>query len=247
MISGNAIIPKITKELSTNPIRIYLPSFPLTFRFLTFRDSSGILVTINKDNIRINIISSKKELVNELKSADCVLWPAITTEITARALAGVGSPLKVVACVVSRLNIASRKAAQTGMIAGIISKSNALKISIFPGIKVPVESESQSILYNIIPGATPKLTTSARLSSSFPIAEYDFSNLAEKPSRKSKIIAARISHEAVIIFPLAAKIIAINPAVRLSEVIKFGICFVMIIFIVSQVGSKIKINFVFMI
>ena len=42
----------------------------------------------------------------------------ITTEITASAFAGVGNPLNVVACVESRLNIASLKAAHTGIMAG---------------------------------------------------------------------------------------------------------------------------------
>lgn len=76
-------------------------------------------------------------------------------------------------------------------------------------------------------GATPKLTTSARESSSFPISEYDFSNLAENPSKKSKIMAATINHEAVKRLPFAAKIIAINPDTRLSDVMRFGICLFM--------------------
>ena len=79
----------------------------------------------------------------------------------------------------------------------------------------------------IIAGATPKLTISARLSSSFPNSEYALSNLADKPSRKSNIIAANIRHEAVTRFPFAAKIIAINPDARLSDVMKFGKCFML--------------------
>ena len=75
-------------------------------------------------------------------------------------------------------------------------------------------------------GAAPKLTASARESSSFPISEYAFSNLAEKPSRKSKIIAARISHEAVIRSLFIVNIIAIKPEARFREVMKFGICFI---------------------
>jgi hypothetical protein len=75
-------------------------------------------------------------------------------------------------------------------------------------------------------GAAPKLTASARESSSFPISEYAFSNLAEKPSRKSKIIAARMSHEAVTISPLTAKSIEINPAARFRQVMRFGMCFI---------------------
>lgn len=57
--------------------------------------------------------------------------------------------------------------------------------------------------------------------------EYAFSKRAEKPSRKSKIIAASINHEAVIMFPFAAKIIATNPDNRLSDVMMFGICFIL--------------------
>lgn len=87
------------------------------------------------------------------------------------------------------------------------------------------------------PGATPKLTTSARLSSSLPIAEYAFSRRAENPSRKSKIIAARISHEDVTMSPLAAKIIATKPETRLSDVIRFGICFIMKLVIVWSEGE----------
>ena len=78
----------------------------------------------------------------------------------------------------------------------------------------------------IIAGATPKLTTSARLSSSLPRSEYDFSNRATKPSKKSKIMAATISHEATIISPRAAKMTAMKPETRLRDVMKFGICFI---------------------
>ena len=53
------------------------------------------------------------------------------------------------------------------------------------------------------------------------------SNLAEKPSRKSKIIAASISHEAVIRSPFSINIIEINPETRFSEVIVLGICFIL--------------------
>jgi hypothetical protein len=40
-------------------------------------------------------------------------------------------------------------------------------------------------------------------------------------------MAASTSQEAVIIKPFAAKIIAINPDARLSDVIKFGKCFIL--------------------
>jgi hypothetical protein len=120
---GNAFILKIAKAASTSPIRIYLPSFPFNFRFTAFIDSNGILLTINKDNTTVKSISKKGEPQNELNRWDCELWPAITTEITASAFAGIGKPLNVLVCVESTLNIASRKAPHTGISADI-SKSS---------------------------------------------------------------------------------------------------------------------------
>jgi hypothetical protein len=40
-------------------------------------------------------------------------------------------------------------------------------------------------------------------------------------------MAARISHDAVTMSPLDAKIIAKNPDARFKEVIKLGICFIL--------------------
>jgi hypothetical protein len=74
-----------------------------------------------------------------------------------------------------------------------------------------------------------------------PTAEYALRALAAKPSRKSNIIAVRISHEAPVRFPLSAKIIEIKPAARLREVMKLGICFILILVVQEEV--KIKINF----
>ena len=71
----------------------------------------------------VKSISKKAELVKELKINDCELCPAITTEITARAFAGIGNPLNVLAWVVSTLKTASRKAPHTGISADM-SKSN---------------------------------------------------------------------------------------------------------------------------
>ncbi len=93
----------------------------------------------------------------------------------------------------------------------------------------------------IIAGATPKLTTSARESSSLPIAEYAFSNLAVNPSRKSNTIAASISHEAVIRLPFNTKIMEINPDIRLRDVIRLGRYF--ILRKLKRGSVKIKINF----
>jgi len=79
----------------------------------------------------VKSISKKAELVKELKINDCELCPAITTEITARAFAGIGNPLNVLAWVESTLKTASRKAPHTGIIAGIIIKIMNFKTSEF--------------------------------------------------------------------------------------------------------------------
>jgi hypothetical protein len=135
IIKGNAFILNIAKTISTIPTRIYLPSFPLNFRFATFRDSSGILLTIKRDRMMVKSISKIAELVKELKINDCELCPAITTEITARAFAGIGNPLKVVVWVESRLKTARRIAPHTGINAGIIIKIMILKTSEFKTVE----------------------------------------------------------------------------------------------------------------
>ena len=132
------------------------------------------------------------------------------------------------------MNFASRSAAQTGIIT-VINRTNA-----------GTDSGSEPLIswYMIAAGATPKLTTSARESSSFPISEYAFSSLAVNPSRKSKIMAASINQEAFARSPLNAKMTEMNPAARFSDVMKLGIC--LNIDLLSE-GNKIKINFLFII
>jgi len=183
-------------------------------------------VTIRSDIIIVKIISADAELVKEVKRALELKCMAITNETTANAFAGVGKPLNEVVCESSMLNFASRSAAQTGITAG------SRRINIAPD---PIVSENQVPFvareefrswYKIIAGATPKLTTSARESSSLPISEYAFRSLAESPSRKSKIIATSMSQEAFTISPLRVKTMDMNPAVRLSDVMKFGICLI---------------------
>ena len=84
-------------------------------------------------------------------------------------------------------------------------------------------------LYIIIAGATPLVTKSAIESSCFPNSPDTFSNLAANPSKKSKIMPNKINKDANANAPFNAKITAINPENRLSSVIKFGICFLIII------------------
>jgi hypothetical protein len=63
---------------------------------------------------------------------------------------------------------------------------------------------------------------------------------AENPSRKSNIMAARISHDAVTMSPSDAKIMAKNPDARFKEVIKFGICFIVSEDIIFDRGVKLR-------
>ena len=130
-------------------------------------------------------------------------------------------------CDSSVLKTASRKTAQTHIITGEkrISLSPApLALVIMGQVS---DSEEPRKWYIINAGAIPKLTASARESSSFPMSEYAFRRRAEKPSNQSKIIAAMISHDAVTTSPLTAKTSDMKPAARLRHVMKFGICFIL--------------------
>lgn len=64
-------MPSIASEISTETIRIYLPSFPFNLRFENLRDSKGILLTMKMDRPIVNKIRNAGELVSELKISDC--------------------------------------------------------------------------------------------------------------------------------------------------------------------------------
>ena len=81
-------------------------------------------------------------------------------------------------------------------------------------------------------GSTPKLTISARESSSFPISEYAFRSLAANPSQKSNPAAANMSGKAMSIRPCKVKITPRVPEIRFIEVIVFGICLIICICII---------------
>jgi hypothetical protein len=100
---------------------------------------------MSSDSIIVKRIIKNGELRKELKSSDCVFSLAITTEITAIALAGVGNPLKVVVWVESRLKIASLRAANTGMTAGIIIMAKIFIPSVLTAIGAEYKRESFSI------------------------------------------------------------------------------------------------------
>ena len=56
-----AAMPAMGNDTKTIPTRIYLPSFPLIFRFENLRESKGILLTINNDRETVRIISNRGE------------------------------------------------------------------------------------------------------------------------------------------------------------------------------------------
>jgi hypothetical protein len=68
----------------------------------------------------------------------------MTTDITASPFAGVGNPLNVVDCVESRLNIASLRAAHTGIIDGNIIISVVFTLLEFTNVGAYKERESLS-------------------------------------------------------------------------------------------------------
>ena len=97
---------------------MYLPSFPLNSKFFIFSENNGILLTISSARVNVNSVSHTGELTKELSRGELELLKARTTDTTAMAFAGVGSPRKSVDCSESRLNFARRNAAQTGITAG---------------------------------------------------------------------------------------------------------------------------------
>ena len=70
----------------------------------------------------------------------------------------------------------------------------------------------------------PNVIKSAKLSSCFPISLLDFSNLAKKPSKKSRNAPTMIHEEAKVRLPPMAKRIAKIPNAKLPKVIRLGIC-----------------------
>ncbi len=112
MIRGNVFSPTRVKESKIKARSRYLPSFPFSFRFANFSDNKGIRLTINNERRIVRVIIMKGDAVTWRTVSESDRCPARTSEITARALAGVGMPLKVVAWVVSTLKTARRSAAQ---------------------------------------------------------------------------------------------------------------------------------------
>ena len=83
-------------------------------------------------------------------------------------------------------------------------------------------------------GATPKVTTSASESSSFPSAPETPKRRAMNPSKKSKTAPRTMKSSAMVSAPLMAKWMAMQPQMRLQLVIELGICF----FTMKRIGKR---------
>ena len=81
----------------------------------------------------------------------------------------------------------------------------------------------------MIPGATPEVTISASESNCFPNSLPTSSTLAANPSKKSKKIPKSINKAAICKLPRAAANTATTPQNKLRSVIKFGICFLIML------------------
>ena len=78
---------------------------------------------------------------------------------------------------------------------------------------------STNHLNNIIDGATPKLTISARESSWTPKSDFALRTLATQPSSKSQIAAKIINHAALYsLLPINTTVIAEQPNIKLIRV-----------------------------
>jgi len=167
--------------------KINLSSLPLNFKFLNFSESIRVLRSIIAERKIDNPPRNHAEFTSVSKITYLLYCDAIINETTINALAGVGIPLKEVVCPGSLLNFARRSAEAAGRMPDSTTTGKR-------GISCPDKRKKI-----IAPGAVPKVTTSARLSSSFPISEYALSNRAENPSAKSKAIPAIMRKQASVI------------------------------------------------
>ena len=123
---------------------------------------------------------------------------------------GVGRPRKSSVWRSSTLNFANRTADITATNSGMYRRMAG--------------ASAGMTLYSIKDGRTPKLTRSARESSSPPMGECASRSRAARPSQKSKAAARSISGRAHSRRPSKVKITPMTPERRFMEVIVLGMC-----------------------
>lgn len=82
----------------------------------------------------------------------------------------------------------------------------------------------ESMKNNIVEGATPKVMTSASESSSLPMGDDTCRSRAAIPSKKSNMAPMTIHSNDHSNMPRNAKCVAMQPEMRLQQVMLLGIC-----------------------
>lgn len=108
-------------------------------------------------------------------SAPNQLWLCRLTvsEAHSKALAGVGRPIKLTLCRVSRLNLARRSAEKAAIKYAVKGRYAAMAGMVSGQLagQVVAVSSSRSMANTMVAGAMPKVMSSARESSSLPMGE----------------------------------------------------------------------------
>ena len=102
------------------------------------------------------------------------------------------------------------------------SRRPPLMANTIAAIQPPFFSSCSCQKYRIRPGATPKLTKSARLSSSAPNFDWPLIMRATRPSMPSRTAANTIAATASSIRPSVDSRIAVSPAQIASRVMTLG-------------------------
>ena len=202
------------------PAKQYFTSLPLNDHCLNFRANSGNSHTSRKLVMKI----SASTRYNDQLWLVIQLGLLTTSEPQNSALAGVGTPMKEVVWRSSRLNFASLRAEKAAMMKATYGNQGR------KGSRNSGYSITKSCENTMVAGATPKVTSSASESSSLPIGDETCSKRALMPSKKSKTAPMIIHNSAISGFPPKANDVAMQPEMRLQQVIVFGICFLILIF-----------------
>lgn len=140
----------------------------------------------------------------------------MTVDAQNKAFAGVGNPRNPVVCRASILNLASLQADAIGMVNAIMTKLQ---------LDHPISSGSRchDNMNTTIPGATPNVTISAKLSSCAPSGVPPPKARAASPSNTSNSAPANTSQHAHVSCPCEASKMEPTPQARFAVVKRSGI------------------------
>jgi len=203
MASGNPADLKITRSNTAASRKVNLILFDAHVKFLNFKANRGMDETMSHEN---KMVTANRGIDPNHSAGNTVRSEGIPQ--IKRAWAGVGKPIKESFWRMSILNLAS-----------LIEANTANNKPVHDQMPMP---DAASMLFIMIPGNTPKLTTSASESSSFPIGLDTFNNLALNPSRKSKTQAAHTNQAVGISGLVNEQIIPTQPQIRFPDVSALG-------------------------